>query len=50
MHESTRKILGDMIDKTSPAWGLDDECEILGFYRPSGHEGVSVEIAWLDSD
>ncbi len=39
---SMEKILGkDIIGKTKPVWGLDEEGEINGSYRPSGHPGVS---------
>ncbi|EIN03561.1 FAD/NAD(P)-binding domain-containing protein [Punctularia strigosozonata HHB-11173 SS5] len=40
MRDTIRKIFGDIIDKTSPVWGLDDEYELRGFYRPSGQEGL----------
>lgn len=38
---SHREIYGaDVVDNTSPIWGLDDEGEIRGVYRPTGHPGV----------
>jgi hypothetical protein len=37
-----RALFGaEVIDPTSEAWGLDEEGEIQGAYRPSGHPGVS---------
>ncbi|KAH9836252.1 FAD/NAD-P-binding domain-containing protein [Rhodofomes roseus] len=30
----------DVVDKTSPIWGLDDEGEIRGTYRPTGHPAL----------
>lgn len=31
----------ETIELTAPVWGLDEEGEIQGSYRPSGHPGVS---------
>ncbi|KAI5210427.1 putative flavin-containing monooxygenase YUCCA3 [Aureobasidium subglaciale] len=40
MRTSARKILGDEIaDKASDVWDLDDEGELNGMWRPSGHKG-----------
>lgn len=40
-----RKLFGDeTIDRTSEAWGLDEEGELRGCYRPSGHPGVSRDV------
>jgi cation diffusion facilitator CzcD-associated flavoprotein CzcO len=39
MRTSARKILGDAVaDKASEVWDLDDEGELNGMWRPSGHE------------
>jgi len=39
--QSLKEIFGaNAIDQTSPLWGLDDEGEIRGAYRPSGHPGI----------
>jgi hypothetical protein len=36
-----RGLFGDeVIDQTSVVWGTDDEGELNGSYRPSGHPGV----------
>ncbi|KAJ3557181.1 hypothetical protein NM688_g1608 [Phlebia brevispora] len=41
MREINKKIFGaDVIDKTSEVWGLDEEGELRGSYRPSGHPGL----------
>jgi len=41
MRESSRDILGDKnIDKTGPVYGLDEEGELRGSYRPTGHPGL----------
>jgi putative flavoprotein involved in K+ transport len=38
MRETARPIVGDeLTDRLTLVWGLDDEGEIKGFYRPSGH-------------
>ena len=42
MRESSRKIFGDeTINRTGPVYNLDEEGELRGSYRPSGHPGVS---------
>ena len=42
IREVTKEILGeDVIDKTDEVYGMDDEGEIQGSYRPCGHPGVS---------
>lgn len=39
--EDLKSIFGaDVIDATSPLWGLDEETEIRGCYRPSGYPGL----------
>ncbi|KAF7305199.1 Flavin-containing monooxygenase YUCCA9 [Mycena kentingensis (nom. inval.)] len=39
--DTMRSIFGDaIIDQTSPAWGLDEEGELRGCWRPSGHPGL----------
>ncbi|KAJ7042124.1 dimethylaniline monooxygenase [Mycena alexandri] len=41
IRDKMRGIFGDaVIDQTDPVWGLDDEGEIRGCYRPSGHPGL----------
>lgn len=36
-----KKIFGDeVINQTQEVWGLDEEYELKGCYRPSGHPGV----------
>jgi putative flavoprotein involved in K+ transport len=38
MRENLRPIVGDEVaDRLSVVWGLDEEGEIRGLYRPSGH-------------
>ncbi|THH27618.1 hypothetical protein EUX98_g6572 [Antrodiella citrinella] len=42
IRESSRKILGDeTVDRTGAVYGLDEEGELQGSYRPTGHPGVS---------
>lgn len=36
-----KKLFGDEVDKTGPVYGVDEEGEIQGAYRPTGHPGVS---------
>ena len=37
-----RELFGaDVIDRTGQVWGMDEEGEICGSYRPSGYPGVS---------
>lgn len=37
-----RGVFGDAtIDRVGPVWGLDEEGELRGCYRPTGHPGVS---------
>ncbi|KAI0698553.1 dimethylaniline monooxygenase (N-oxide-forming) [Cerioporus squamosus] len=39
--ESNRAIFGDeVIERTKPVYGLDEEGELRGSYRPSGHPGL----------
>jgi Bacterial regulatory protein, Fis family len=41
MSAATRRILGDVeADRSDKSWGLDDEGEIRGLWRPSGHPGL----------
>ncbi|KAI0741575.1 FAD/NAD-P-binding domain-containing protein [Daedaleopsis nitida] len=41
MRETNTELLGkDVIDQTEPVYGLDEEGEIKGSYRPSGHPGL----------
>lgn len=38
---SMKKIFGDeIINQTQEVWGLDEEYELKGCYRPSGHPGL----------
>jgi hypothetical protein len=32
----------ETIERAGPAWGLDDEGELCGQYRPSGHPGACL--------
>ncbi|KAF7359206.1 Flavin-binding monooxygenase [Mycena sanguinolenta] len=49
IRDSMRGIFGDsVIDQTSPVWGLDDEGELRGIYRPSGYPGVSIVLGSVD--
>ncbi|OJT13534.1 hypothetical protein TRAPUB_9888 [Trametes pubescens] len=39
--EANRALLGDdLIDQTGEVYGLDNEGEIRGSYRPAGHPGL----------
>lgn len=39
--EPLRRLFGDeLIDETSEIWGTDEEGELRGVYRPTGHPGV----------
>ncbi|GJF00330.1 NAD(P)/FAD-dependent oxidoreductase [Phanerochaete sordida] len=39
--EMYRRVFGeDVIDKTSDVWGLDEEVELQGCYRPTGNPGL----------
>ncbi|KAL0574756.1 hypothetical protein V5O48_007202 [Marasmius crinis-equi] len=41
MRNVMKKTFGpETIDMTDPAWGLDEEGEFRGSYRPTGHPGV----------
>ena len=36
-----KKIFGpEVIDSLKDMWGLDEEDEMIGAYRPTGHPGV----------
>jgi hypothetical protein len=39
----------ETIERAGPIWGLDDEGELRGVYRPSGHPGVRYRFAdcWI---
>lgn len=40
--ETNRALFGEeMMENTKPVYGLDEEGELRGSYRPSGHPGVS---------
>lgn len=41
MRDTVRGVFGaDVIDKTTDVWGIDDQGEIRGVYRPSGHKAL----------
>ena len=41
MLDTTRRLLGtEVADRCGPVWGLDDEGELRGVWRRSGHEGL----------
>ncbi|RHW26265.1 NAD(P)/FAD-dependent oxidoreductase [Nocardioides immobilis] len=43
MRESARRIVGDSVaDHITPIWGLDEEGELQGLWRPTGHPGFWV--------
>ncbi|KAI0638064.1 FAD/NAD-P-binding domain-containing protein [Trametes polyzona] len=43
MREASAEVLGhEIIDQTDEVYGLDEEGEIRGSYRPSGHPGVRL--------
>lgn len=41
LRDTARLVLGDTeADRCGPVWGLDEEGEIRGMWRPSGHPGM----------
>ncbi|KAJ7288604.1 FAD/NAD-P-binding domain-containing protein [Mycena rebaudengoi] len=41
IRDTLRQLFGDAtIDQTGPLWGVDEEGELKGCYRPSGHPGL----------
>ena len=41
MRDVNAELFGaEVIDQTRPVWGMDDEGEVSGSYRPSGCPGV----------
>ncbi len=47
MREANAELLGkNVIEQTEEVYGLDDEGEIKGSYRPSGHPGVGLHRDW----
>lgn len=41
MLETARRLLGDEVaDRCGPVWGLDEEGELQGVWRRSGHDGL----------
>lgn len=45
MRELNKKIFGeDVIEATSEVHGLDEEGELRGTHRPTGHPGVSTLV------
>ena len=48
MREANTELLGkNVIDQTEEVYGLDDEGEIKGSYRPSGHPGVGLHRDYI---
>ena len=44
IREANRDVFGDdVIDQTEEVYGLDEEGEIKGSYRPCGYPGVSPQ-------
>lgn len=52
IRDNMRALFSDsVIDQTSPVWGVDDEGEIRGCYRASGHPGVrNLRLKCLSPD
>lgn len=45
IRHTAAKIFGeDLISKTTEVWGIDDEGETRGMYRPSGHPGLFYAV------
>ena len=43
MRDEMKGIFGtEVIDSAGECLGMDDEGELLGHYRPSGHPGVRI--------
>lgn len=43
IRETNEAIFGvEAISRTGPVWGLDEEGELRGCYRPTGHPGVRI--------
>ncbi|TFK39171.1 dimethylaniline monooxygenase [Crucibulum laeve] len=41
MHDGLKTLFGaEIMDQTGPIWGVDEEGEARGCYRPSGHPGL----------
>ncbi|KAH0587956.1 hypothetical protein H2248_006701 [Termitomyces sp. 'cryptogamus'] len=41
IRDSMKEIFGEeTIERTSPVWGMDEEGELRGCYRPTGHPGL----------
>ena len=48
MKESNAVLFGrEVIDRTDDVYGLDEEGEIKGSYRPSGYPGVCLPVVLL---
>lgn len=46
MREANIELFGeDVINQTEEVYGLDEEGEIKGSYRPSGHPGVRLPFS-----
>ena len=43
-----QQLFGEEIDKTGPVGGVDEEGEINGAYRPTGHPGVCSLLLMRD--
>lgn len=51
IRETSKKIFGEeAIERTSEVYGLDEEGELKGSFRPTGHPGVSCFVPRTDSD
>lgn len=45
MRDSNAALFGEnVIDQTDEVYGLDEEGEIKGSYRPSGYPGVRARV------
>lgn len=46
MREVNTELLGEQVmSRVGQVFGLDDECEAYGSFRPCGHPGVRPNIA-----
>lgn len=49
--EPLKEVFGpQIIEQAGPLWGTDDEGELRGIYRPTGHKGVCTLAFLLKSD
>ena len=48
IRETNRKLFGsDLIDASGEVWGLDDEGELRGVFKPCGVPGVSAQPIFI---